>query len=335
MRAAVSHNTGRQVLVDCAGGHMGGARRYLDELDRWLVEAPGRAELCGQGRSVDARWLLEREIIAQRTRPSSAIALNNVSFGFARSTRVVLVRNALHFLEPGEVVGWSGLERVERAGRVVRASLVRAHRIVVPSGAMARRVIARMPSLADRLEVMHHPVSVSLPHRSKAVSGSIICPILDAPYKDLGRRIADAIRALDGLGGAKDNAELQFSVTLDVDEARAHGLESRPWLRLLGRLSTENLREELARSQVVYYPTTLESFGYPLAEAYVRRVPVVAPGSQLAHEVARDVLVPYKEGSSESLRNAFAKALDLTPAPITENPFDPNRYFARLFCTES
>ena len=67
------------VIVDAAGGQIGGAARFKVELHRYLART-GRQDvhIIGAERQVDPAWLLRREV----ARPTSSrrIALNNVSF---------------------------------------------------------------------------------------------------------------------------------------------------------------------------------------------------------------------------------------------------------------
>ena len=67
-----------EVVIDCARAAMGGAARYLKELDVWLERRGYAPTVVGRGHPLSARWLLKRE----RLVPKSArrIALNNVGF---------------------------------------------------------------------------------------------------------------------------------------------------------------------------------------------------------------------------------------------------------------
>ena len=48
-----------------------------------------------------------------------------------------------------------------------------------------------------------------------------------------------------------------------------------------------------ARSRAIYFPTDLESFGYPLAEARVSGQPVIARDTALNREIAGPALCRY------------------------------------------
>ena len=90
-----------EVVIDCAGAVMGGAARYLKELDVWLERRQGAPAVIGRNRRLTARWLLERERLVPKF--ARRIALNNVGFFRRGGPRVVLLRNALHFATEEEL----------------------------------------------------------------------------------------------------------------------------------------------------------------------------------------------------------------------------------------
>ena len=102
-----------------------------------------------------------------------------------------------------------------------------------------------------------------------------------------------------------------------------------PRIELVGRLPHSELREMQARSRAIYFPTDLESFGYPLAEARVSGQPVIARDTAQNREIAGPALCGYAPGDPDSLRRAVKAALtaDVAPDP---GPFDPDRYFGWL-----
>jgi len=177
---------------------------------------------------------------------------------------------------------------------------------------------------------MPHPVS-PLPTDGEVIGSSgpnVLCPILDAPYKYLAAHLRDLLEAV---GSTSELADVQLQVTSTESELTSMGLIGQERLVALGRLPPAALADAMRAAAVLFFPTTLESFGYPLAEARVNRIPVVAKRTTLTEEVAGDVLVPYEHKSTSSLREALVSALALKPEPLVENPFDPDRYFRRLF----
>jgi glycosyltransferase involved in cell wall biosynthesis len=103
-------------------------------------------------------------------------------------------------------------------------------------------------------------------------------------------------------------------------------LAGNPRIQLVGRLGHAELRVLSARSSAIYYPTAIESFGYPLAEARVSGQPVIALDTAQNREIAGPALCGFLPDDVSSLRRAALQALtkDVVPDPA---PFDPDAYF--------
>lgn len=312
------------VLVDAAGGQVGGAARFKVELHRYLAHT-GRKDvrIIGATRQVDPAWLLRREVpVSVKGR---RIALNNVSFVTPGSERWALLRNPLDFLTEDEE---AALEPAQRAANQRRAAVVhlaarRADVLVVPSQGMAERVIQTRPALAGRVVVRHHPVSADSIPRLPREPG-ILCPVLFSPHKGMLDRIADLLTAIDDVA----DPAVRLHVTADRDEV-PDTLARHRRIHVVGRLEHHALRELWARTQAIYFPTAIESFGYPLAEARVHGQPVIALDTDQNREVAGPALCAFSTGDLTTLRRAVERALtaEVTPDPA---PFDPGAYFGWL-----
>ena len=269
-------------------------------------------------------WLARRELHARTRR---VVALNNVGFVATRAQRWVLLRNLLHFLSPQEARQIPGIPpNVAWEARVVRACARRADVVVVPTSAMAERVLAALPALASRLVVRPHPLSAPPPAPAERRPGRFLCPVLFAPFKAMG----EVLRPVDeaaALVAEQTGADVHVVVTAGEDEARAEGLAGCRRLLFVGRLSPQELAAHQRACQALVYPTRIESFGYPLAEARLAGVPVVAAGTAHNHEVAGPMLVPYQRESPDEIAAAMHAALTAAPQREAVNPFDPGRYF--------
>jgi hypothetical protein len=314
-RAAVT----AEVTVDVAGALMGGAARFLVEL-RGYLERTGRddVEIIGSRRRVRPGWLLHRELSSPARR--RRVALNNVGFITPGGQRWTLLRNPLHFLTEDEQARLDPAQRasVRRKAAVVHLAARRSDVIVAPSTAMTERIVTVLPHLSSRVVVRPHPVSV--PSAPRLPGGPfILCPVLFAPQKQMPQRLSELLTAVDDL--ADPSVRVQVTAyEAEVPAAVACHPQVEPH---------SELREMWARSRAIYFPTDLESFGYPLAEARASGLPVIARDTTLNREIAGPSLCRYTLGDSDSLRRAVEIALtaDIAADP---GPFDPDQYFGWL-----
>jgi hypothetical protein len=308
------------VTIDAAGGNLGGAARFRTEIREYLRRSPrADVKLIGAGRTLSPAWLVTREAAARGGR---RVALNNVGFLTPGGERWTLLANALHFLTPAEAAGLDAGTRAlaARQGMIVHHAARRSDVLIAPCTAMAERVTAALPGVADRLVVRMHPISAG-PVPPRPGSPLILAPVLFAPYKQMADRLADWVDAVDHA--------LPEPVRMIVTASPAEvplALAASPRLHFVGRLDHEHLSRLWARCQAVYFPTGLESFGCPLAEARVSGWPVIARDTPQNREIAGRALCGYTVGVPESLRHATETALaaDVAPDPA---PFDPGSYF--------
>jgi glycosyltransferase involved in cell wall biosynthesis len=315
------------VTVDVAGAQMGGAARFATELRRYLARTGrGDVRVIGATHHVDPAWLLRREV----TRPGAVrrVALNNVSFVSPGGERWTLLRNALHFLTDSEMSQLDPSVRAasRREGAVVRMAARRSDVLVAPSTAMADRISRALPGIRDRIHVRAHPVSAdavpSLPREA-----AILCPVLFSPYKLMPDRLTELLAAIEDCG----DPSVSLRVTAETAEL-PEALANNPKIELVGRLGHDELRRLWARSRAIYFPTGIESFGYPLAEARVCGRPVIARDTAQNREIGGRALCGFSAGDMASLRAAVSLALttDVAPDPA---PFDPDAYFSWLLGT--
>jgi glycosyltransferase involved in cell wall biosynthesis len=309
------------VTVDIAGAQIGGAARYAAELYGYLART-GRddVQVIGSKRRVDPAWLLRREV-ASPTR-ARRVALNNVSFIGPGCERWTLLANALHFLTEAETSRLDPSLRslTMRKAAVVRLTARRSDVLVAPCTTMAERITRILPGVSDRIVVRPHPVSADSVPRVQRDS-AILCPVLFAPYKRMEERLTELLAAI----GDCTDPSIRLQVTADNSEVPPY-LACDPRLELVGRLSQHDLRQLWARSRAIYFPTGIESFGYPLAEARVSGQPVIARDTAQNREIAGPALCGFTPGDMGSLRRAAVRALTKNVAPDPA-PFDPDCYF--------
>jgi glycosyltransferase involved in cell wall biosynthesis len=309
------------VFVDAAGGVIGGGARFRVELYRYLDRTEREdVKLIGVNRQIDPTWLLRREVAGPIR--GRRVALNNVSFVSPGGEKWTRLGNPLDFLTDGE---WAKLDPSLRAATrrrapVVRLAARRSDVIVTPSAAMGERVAHIMPSLRNRIVPRLNPVSAdSIPKAQR--EPVILCPVLFSPYKPMITRLTDWIEAID----EHIDPTVRMLVTADQTEVPA-SLAHHPRIELVGQLSHDELRMLWARSRAIYFPTDIESFGFPLAEARVNGQPIIARDTAINREVGGRALCGFTVGDTDSLRVATEVALtaDITPDP---GPFEPDAYF--------
>jgi hypothetical protein len=311
-------------VVDVAGAQMGGAAKFLGELRAYLARHPRpELRLIGLDRGLTPQWLVQRERMARGA--NRRIALNNVGFLTGRGN-CTLLRNALHFSSDEELraLNFRPSRELRLQTHIVRAAARRSTMLVVPCQAMAERVTRHAPGLAPRLVVRPHPVSPAPWSGNRSVGEtSILLPVLNAPYKRLGDHVSGLLRALDesGLDGrlVVTAMEHEFAPQIAADTR----------VRFTGPLPGERLDQEWQKATAIYFPTQLESFGYPLAEARANGMPVIALDTDQNREIAGPALRPFSQGDRSSLAEAVGAALTV-PAAADPAPFDPDRYFEWL-----
>jgi glycosyltransferase involved in cell wall biosynthesis len=309
------------VIVDIAGAQMGGAARYAAELYGYLART-GREDIqvIGAARRIGPGWLVRRELV--NAKAARRVALNNISFVGPSSERWTLVANALHFLTDTEAAQLDASLRVSamRQAAVIRLAARRSDVIIAPCSAMAERIVHAQPGLRHRVIVRAHPVSGdSIPQMSR--DSAILCPVILAPYKHMDQRLTELLAAI------KDCAVPSVRVRVTASAADLPpAIVNNPNIELIGRLDQRLLRLTWAKSRAIYFPTGLESFGYPLAEARASGHPVIARDTAQNREIAGSALCAYAPGNPDSLRHAvsFALTREVMPDP---SPFLPDTYF--------
>jgi len=311
----VRHDVG--TLVDVAGGHLGGAARWRTELEEYLSSRSQSVRLIGCGRRLTGRWLLERERSAAGS--SLVLATNNVSFAMAGKQRRVLLHNALHFLYPHENHLLADMPRRLRVQiPIVRQMVRRADEIVAPCSAMADRVAFHIPHLRERLVVRMHPIT-SVGPRLSSDDAFILVPVIPSPYKNLFPQLRMLVAVLRQLGHPARILLTAMPYDLPDDLAVERRIEA------IGIMPHSSLAPLWRTAAATFFPSTLEAFGFPLAEARVYGVPVLAPFSDHSRELAGSALRGYDPVSPRTL----AIAVERITEPVTpdSDSFDRDRYF--------
>lgn len=316
----------RLAVVDIAGASMGGAATYVGELRRYLSRSgTSDVHLVGAGQTLTPTWLAKREWSARQA--PLRIALNNAGYLNKRGSNVTLLGNALHFAKPDELrrLRYRPPRSLVLQSQFVRAAARRSEVLVVPCSAMADRVARCEPILESRIVVRSHPVRQSAWAGSRTIDpGVILIPILNAPYKRLDIHLSNLLKACDDL----PEADVRIRITArEIDFP--HELTIDPRVEFIEPQSRTELESAWKCAAAIYFPTQLESFGYPLAEARANGLPVIALDTKQNREIAGDALRGYELDDLSSLREAILSSVT-TPTEPDPGPFDPDRYFSWL-----
>ena len=310
----------QSIVLDVAGARIGGAARYLGQLRHYLKSADRPdVHLIGEDSYLTPMWVLRRERIA---RARSRVALNNLGF-FGGRRRVTLLRNALHFATAEEfaAVQWVPGATFKAQVALVRGAALRSDLLVVPCQAMADRVVTHMPGLRGRILVRHHPMGqAEWAHDERPRRPIILVPVIAGPYKRLEGHLSLLLRAVELTGRG-----IEVQMTND-GASFPSAFRDDPRLRFVGQLDSEQLDALWRDAAAVYFPTQIESFGYPLAEARVNGVPILALDTAQSNEIAGAALRGFRAEDVESLAAALIDAFERRPLPDSEQ-FDPTSYF--------
>jgi len=306
--------------IDVAGGPAGGAARFRTEVSQYLERrARVDVKVIGMGRRLNPAWLVSREVAAQRR--SRRVALNNVGFFVPGGERWTLLANALHFLTDAEI---AALDRPLATAMglqtpVVHRAARRSDVLIAPCTAMAERIATALPEVAERLVVRMHPVSPN-PAPHQPAGRMILCPVVFYSYKNMTERLTEWLAAVDDMDPA-----VRMAVTARPEDVPAE-LATSPRFDFVGTVDHAELSGLWARCRAVYFPSGLESFGFPLAEARVNGQPVIARDIPQNREIAGPALRGFAVGNLDSLRQATELALTMANPPDPE-PFAPDAYF--------
>lgn len=315
----------QRIIIDCAGAMVGGAARFLRELQSYLAQQRNtRIELIGLGRQLTPQWLVQRELYAATA--AIRVSLNNVGFLNPRGKNITLLRNILQFASQDDYqrLAFVPSRRLRTQTPVVRTLARASQTLVVPCTQMAEQVGEISPGLRDRLAVRFHPITqpewAGLPPKYPR---SVLLPIVPSPYKHLDQHIPEFLAAANSIAGGP----IQLVVPTIPDDLPT--LASHPHVQFIGPQSSEALETWWQDCGAVFFPTEFEAFGYPLAEARVYGRPVIAQDTAQNHEIAGPALRAYTRHDRASLRAAIETAISNVPEPDPA-PFNPQEYFEWL-----
>lgn len=312
----------QRIVIDCAGAMVGGAARFLRELQAYLAQQRHpNIDLIGLGRQLTPSWLIKREL--QAATAARRVSLNNVGFINPRGKNVTLLRNILQFAreEDYQRLQFVPSRRLRAQTPVVRTLAKASGTLVVPCTRMAEQVADISPRLRDSLAVRFHPTTQpSWAGTPPTNPRSVLLPVVPSPYKHLNEHIPEFLAASQDLPGEP----VQLVVPATPDDLS--DLVGHARVQFIGPQPSEALERWWRDCGAVFFPTEFEAFGYPLAESRVYGRHVIAQDTPQNHEIAGPALKPYTRHDETSLRTAIDSAVSDIPTP-DPTPFNPQEYF--------
>jgi glycosyltransferase involved in cell wall biosynthesis len=198
-----------------------------------------------------------------------------------------------------------------------------ADRILVQSDTMARSVIAKVPSVRDRVSTVHHGPGI-LNGQSKPIyragpsdSFEIAYVAIYRGYKNF-EVLLRALRLLDDEG-----IPARLHLTLDVIDnpgaraviayARKIGVEHAVVNH--GELEPERVSEVYQAARVFVFPSICESFGFPQVEAMAFGLPILAADTPINREICNQAAI-YFDPEDEHLLAAQLRRLYKNPTEL-------------------
>lgn len=215
--------------------------------------------------------------------PDVVISLQNIMTFGVKVPQLVLIHQAIPFQNTKK---YSFFKKGERKlaviqhliGAIIKRSAKKSDRVIVQTQWMRRAVCESCRLQPDKVVVATPNVKGVGVTTAAFREDRFFYPTIPQSYKNNGA-ILEASRLLSQKG-------LEHTVTLTLPESN-----SREHVRCVGRLPYEQVLEHYASSTLLF-PSYLETFGYPLAEA--RKVGTVILAADTPF--AREVLAGYENG---------------------------------------
>lgn len=263
------------------------------------------------------RTTLDQSTVRRLSRDSRLISLvNHGPIGFS-GTHVVLQRNAIYF-DPEHQ-----RSRRESLLRMLAVATCRtATAVVVPSSAMANWLEPLLPS-SVKLVARAHPVDI------QRLAGAWERP--DEPVRVLVPSSPQPHKGLEHL------EFLAGSLRRFVPQAEVHVTAplptSVPGLRSVSRYERRDLPSIASRYHALYVPSSTESFSYPMVEAQLLGIPVVASDIPAHREYCHTATLVNSldtRQAAEALAGALERRENTQANSSFVNSFDPTAYASFL-----
>jgi glycosyltransferase involved in cell wall biosynthesis len=278
----------------------------------------------GAGRMVWLSWEIHRRLRASHA--DILLSFANIGAQGGSIPRVTYSHQALAFPDPGSTPARIA-DRIRLA--VIRSLILNGAKkdryFIVQTEDMRRRVLTAAPWLEPRMVVL--PGSVSW-EDSQEIRDEKRVRIDGAPWPRLlyvaapsaYKNHATLIRALPALADRFPESKLLLTLDSDSeswDDGYVTGLRGlaaelrvERHVEWLGSLSRTEVRYALHNCSIAIFPSLIESFGLPLAEAIVEGCPLAASDLAYAHDVAGDASAYFDPLDPKSIADVATAVLE-------------------------
>jgi glycosyltransferase involved in cell wall biosynthesis len=230
--------------------------------------------------------LIEGRRLIKSLQPDVVFSLQNTYTYGVRCPQVVYVHQPLPFQQAKDFSLWRRDERLlaiyqHVIGAIIKQSIRRADHVIVQTQWMRDAVLDRIGIANDRVDCVLPDLDDLSAYAFEGTidAGAFFYPTACVPYKN-NDCISAACRLL------REQGVVAFKVTMTI-EATSPGPNVIP----IGRVPREQVLEALSRSTLIF-PSLIETYGLPLAEA--RALDVLVLAADLPY--AREVLDGYPNG---------------------------------------
>lgn len=210
--------------------------------------------------------------------PDVVLSLQNTITYGVRCPQIIYVHQSLPFQKWKNFSPLRSDERLmsiyqHAIGAVIKQSVRRATHVIVQTDWMRNAILEQVGIPSDRIDTIPPDLEDLDAYRyeGEVPTGAFIYPTSDHSYKN-NECIQEACRLLEKQGIT------EFKVTMTIGTGQATNVDA------IGRLSRSEILERLSRSTLLF-PSYIESYGLPLAEARALGSVVLAADLPYAREV--------------------------------------------------
>lgn len=243
---------------------------------------------------------------------SADVLFSPANFGclFVRN-QAILLRNALAVAKTetraSKRLYWAML------GLITLMSLTRVRRAIAVSGYAAKSLsLFLWPLMKSKTTVIHHgidsifqPADVPREDYLLAVSDIYVQKNLHNLFRAM-RRVCDRHPDIRLLVAGQKVDEWYYDKAVEL--ANELGISDN--IQFLGRLSPTDLRNHYQRCRLFVFPSTAETFGFPLVEAMACGAPVVSSNLTAMPEIVGDAALTFDPLDTDDIAQAILQVID-------------------------